>query len=407
MSSNDKKEKLLSFSKETKTSCLLGFSSLSVTERMSFLKEQGFIDDTDEEILNHVGSIGTHNLDSFIENNIGAYSLPLGIATNFRIDNEEILIPMAIEESSVIAAASFGAKVTRSCGGFFTSPVETIATCQIQLFVDEKISLENLLTAELKKNLFDIANECHPKLLHRGGGVRSIELRKLNQTGCYVMHVNVDTKEAMGANIVNSMAEAIGNELPTYFQCKVGAKILTNLTLNRIAKARCEISFSELERNGFLGDDAAKRICSVYEFACLDPFRAATHNKGVMNGIDAVVIATGNDWRAVEAGCHAYASYSGQYKPLTRWFINDKNNLEGQIEAPISVGTVGGVTRLHPMAKIALKLLNYPSSAKLSSIIACVGLAQNFSAVRALGCEGLQKGHMALHEKNLELMRKI
>jgi hydroxymethylglutaryl-CoA reductase len=209
----------------------------------------------------------------------------------------------------------------------------------------------------------------------------------------------------MGANIVNSIAEKVGQNLPTLLPCHVGSKILTNLALHRVVKVQCEVEFSALERENFSGQEVAQRICSVWEFADLDPFRAVTHNKGVMNGIDPVVIATGNDWRAVNAGCHAYASLSGVYKPLTRWFINDNSRLQGEIELPIAVGTVGGVTRLHPSASTCLKLMGSPSSSKLAAIIASVGLAQNLSAIRALGCEGIQKGHMALHEKNLEMMK--
>lgn len=236
--------------------------------------------------------------------------------------------------------------------------------------------------------------------------MRGVELRALNKPGYYVLHVHIDTCEAMGANMINTLAEEVGRLLPNIFPCSIGSKILTNLALHRLVTVKCEIEFSALERSGYSGEEVAKRICSVYEFADLDPFRATTHNKGIMNGIDPIVIATGNDWRAVEAGCHAYASFTGTYKPLTKWFVNECNRLQGEISLPICVGTVGGVTRLHPSARACLKILGNPTSAQLSVIMASVGLAQNLSALRALGCEGIQKGHMALHEKNLEMMRQ-
>jgi hydroxymethylglutaryl-CoA reductase len=305
----------------------------------------------------------------------------------------------------VIAAASYGAKLARSCGGFFSQPTKTIATCQIQFFPQQLENLDLVFHEYVKPKLFELAEKCHPRLLARGGGVHSIELRALSKPGYYVIHVNVNTLEAMGANIVNTIAEEIGRHLPSLIPCTVGSKILTNLTLHRLTKVWCEVELSELERDGYSGEQAAEKICSVWEFANLDPFRAATHNKGVMNGIDPVVIATGNDWRAVEAGCHAYASLSGSYKPLTKWFINENKRLQGEIVVPIAVGTVGGVTKLHPSATACLKLIGNPTAAELSVIIASTGLAQNLSAIRALGCEGIQKGHMALHEKNLEMMR--
>jgi len=313
---------------------------------------------------------------------------------------------MAVEESSVIAAASYGAKLARTGGGFFSAPTRTIATCQIQFVADPSSEIEVIFHEQAKQKIFEMAQSCHPRLLARGGGVHGIELRSLAKPGYYVIHIHVDTLEAMGANIVNTIAEEVGRHLHLLLPCaSVGPKILTNLTLHRLTRVWCEIELSALARDGYSGAEAAERICSVWEFAHLDPFRAATHNKGIMNGIDPIVIATGNDWRAVEAGCHAYAAFSGSYQPLTKWFINSKNKLQGEIELPIAVGTVGGVTQLHPCAKACLHLMKNPSAARLSAIIASAGLAQNLSALRALGCEGIQKGHMALHEKNLEMMR--
>lgn len=387
------------------SSRIAGFAKMTAATRAQALVGRNLISQHDASILNNSGSLPLNTAEKFIENCVGGFTLPLGIATNFLIDHEEVFIPMAVEESSVIAAASYGAKLARSGGGFFSEPTEAIATCQVQFFASQTENLNLLFETHVKSKLFELAQSCHPRLIARGGGVRSIELRELSKPGCYVIHINVDTLEAMGANIVNSIAEEVGRHLPTLIPCSVGSKILTNLTLHRLTKVWCEVELSALERDGYSGEEAAEKICSVWEFADLDPFRAATHNKGVMNGIDPVVIATGNDWRAVEAGCHAYASLSGSYKPLTRWFINKNNRLQGEIKLPIAIGTVGGVTKLHPSASACMKVMGNPSAVELSAIIASVGLAQNLSAIRALGCEGIQKGHMALHEKNLEMMR--
>ncbi len=382
------------------------FAQMNSKQRCQALVSRNIISHNDSQSLNNSGALSIEQAEKFIENCIGGFTLPLGIATNFLIDGQEIFIPMAVEESSVVAAASFGAKLARTCGGFFSEPTETIATCQIQFIIDPKMNIYSIFHDFLREKLFELAQNCHPRLVQRGGGVKSIELRALSKPGYYVFHVNVDTCEAMGANIVNSIAEEMGRRLPELLPCTVGSKILTNLTTHRITKVKCEIEFSALERENYSGEEVAKRICSVWEFADLDPFRATTHNKGIMNGIDPVVIATGNDWRAVEAGCHAFASLSGTYKPLTKWFINKNKRLQGEIALPIAVGTVGGVTKLHPTATSCLSLLGTPSASRLSAIIASVGLAQNLSAIRALGCEGIQKGHMALHEKNLEIMRQ-
>lgn len=388
------------------TSRLQGFAQLDPKTRVQKLISMGFLTEADEQVLLENSSLSVELADSFIENCVGGFSLPLGIATNFLIDGEEYVIPMAVEESSVIAAASHGAKLTRSGGGFVTEPVRTIATCQIQFYAEQKSKREiEHAFDDVQQELMDLANACHPRLVERGGGVVAIELRHLKQN-CFAIHLHVDTREAMGANIVNTMAEEIGKVLPQKIGCTVGLKILTNLTVHRVSKVSCEVTPQALEVAGFSGTDAIERICRAFEFADMCSFRAATHNKGVMNGIDPVIIATGNDWRAVEAGCHAYAALDGRYKPMTRWFKNEQGNLEGHIAVPIAVGTVGGVTKLHPGAAASLRLLRYPTASKLSNIIAAVGLAQNLSALRALACEGIQRGHMALHEKNIEMMKR-
>lgn len=390
---------------QASSSRITGFAKMSAQHRTQSLVGKKILSHEDSTILNNAGALSLDQAEKFIENCVGGFTLPLGIATNFLINQKEVFIPMAVEESSVVAAASYGAKLARTGGGFFSEPTQTIATSQVQFFPEDEEHLLVQFHEYAKSRIFEIAQNCHPRLVARGGGVHSIELRKLSKPGCYVIHINVNTQEAMGANIVNTIAEEVGRQLPSFLPCVVGSKILTNLTLHRLTKVSCQVELSALERDGYTGQQAAERICSVWEFADMDPFRAATHNKGIMNGIDPVVIATGNDWRAVEAGCHAYASLSGSYKPLTKWFINEHNRLQGEIVVPIAVGTVGGVTKLHPTATTCLKLMGNPTAAELSVLIASTGLAQNLSALRALGCEGIQKGHMALHEKNLEMMR--
>lgn len=398
-----------------------GFSRMSGQDRVQALIARGLLQPEESGHFLSPGNLSVETADSFIENCVGCFSLPLGIATNFVVDGEELLVPMAVEESSVVAAASHGAKLVRSLGGFFSEPTPTIATCQIQIVTDPSLALEALLTP-LIPELTALANACHPRLVARGGGVVGMDVRSLPKPGYWVLHVHVDTLEAMGANIVNTIAERLGEVLPERLSCQIGLRILTNLCDQRLTMVSARVSFRALAIAGFSGDDAACRIERAWEFAFLDPYRAATHNKGTMNGIDPVVIATGNDWRAVEAGAHAYCARDGRYRPMTTWRVvrEEKEcadssfwesrpfepHLYGELCLPIAVGTVGGVTRLHAGAHAALKILGYPSSSRLSAIIACVGLAQNLSALRALACEGIQRGHMALHERNLEMLRR-
>lgn len=390
-----------------RTSRILGFAQMPVKTRLSTLVERSFLSPDAAAALQGCAALPSELADNFIENCVGSFALPLGIATNFLIDGQEYLIPMAVEESSVVAAASHGAKLARARGGFVTTPTKTIATSQVQFTVSPSdVAAIPVWFETMRTTIIERANACHPRLLARGGGTTGVELRVLPKPGMFVIHIHVDTREAMGANIVNTIAEDLGRWLQQTLHCVVGLKILTNLTVRRLTRVRCEVECKDLEMAGFSGEEAIERIISAWEFADLDPYRAATHNKGVMNGIDPVVIATGNDWRAVEAGAHAFASLSGQYKPLTRWSKGHEGQLVGEIGLPVAVGTVGGVTKLHPAVQTTLELLGKPEAHKLSGIIASVGLAQNLSALRALACEGIQRGHMALHEKNIEMMRR-
>lgn len=382
-----------------------GFSRLTGEDRVRELVARGALEDEQRCHFLASGNLSVEQADQFIENCVGCFSLPLGIATNFVIDGQEVLVPMAVEESSVVAAASHGAKLCRSMGGFLTEATLTIATCQIQIFTEGDFDLEQAFQSQ-EGRIMDAASSIHPRLQARGGGVVGMDLRSLPRPGFWVLHIHVDTCEAMGANIVNTIAEQVGALLPQLFPCKIGLRILTNLCDRRITTVRARVAFDALALAGFTGEEAARRIEMAWEFADLDPYRAATHNKGTMNGIDPVVIATGNDWRAVEAGCHAFAAREGRYRPMTTWKVHEDGYLAGEISVPIPVGTVGGVTRLHDGVRAVLHILGNPTSDRLSGIIAAVGLAQNLSALRALACEGIQKGHMALHERNLEMLRR-
>lgn len=338
----------------------------------------------------------------FIENNIGSFPMPLGIAENFMINGKSYSIPMVIEETSVVAAASFAAKLASLGGGFHAQTRKSLATCQIEIRKCEKI---NELIHFLENSLKEKVNQIFPRLVERGGGFHSFELKILSHKE-KILHIHIDTKEAMGANIVNKVAESIGKYIKDEFLCDVGLCILTNLTIHRLTQVKVHIPLKELAFKGFQGEEVARAIQKASEFAHKDIFRACTHNKGVMNGIDPVVIATGNDWRAIEAGCHAWASISGKYKPLTKWEVED-NVLTGIFEGPLALGTVGGVTKLHPFAKWSLEILGKPHSLELSNIVGSVGLAQNLSALRALACEGICEGHMRLHESNLKMMSSL
>jgi hydroxymethylglutaryl-CoA reductase len=377
---------------------------------LQILVDQGSLSPSQCEILAQ-GGLTPKIADHFVENCIGSFSLPLAIATNFLVNGKDVLVPMAVEESSVVAAASFGAKLVRAGGGFVTLDSPPIATAQVHFKSSQHPHFIQKIIQEKDGELRAHLLECFPRLESRGGGVKNLELRVLDCEGNYCIHIHVNTSEAMGANMVNTMAERLGAIIPSLWECQVGLKILTNLVTQRITQVDCQIPFEALAMAGFSGEQTALNICEAYGTAVRDVFRAATHNKGVLNGIDPVAIATGNDWRAVEAGCHAYAATASgvhSYQPLTHWTVDPAERcLRGRIRVPLAVGTVGGVTKLHPCAQIALQILDHPSSVELAGIMASVGLAQNLSALRALGCEGIQKGHMALHEKNLDLFRQL
>lgn len=385
---------------------LPGFYELPHSERLRVASLFAGLTEIEASPLGHFGILSPELTDVFIENAVGTFSLPLGVATNFLINDRDILIPMAVEETSVLAAASHGAKLARAGGGFTCTATDPVMTGQIQLFVDE-YTLEDQATLDAnREKLLAYANRGHDALIARGGGAREIEWRWIPEIKSIIVHLHIDTRDAMGANIVNTMCERLASMLAGLLCCETGLRILTNLTEKRLAKAECLIPKDALNSHEYRGVDVVDRIVKAWEFAWFDVYRATTNNKGIMNGIDPVLIATGNDWRAIEAGAHAWTCRDGTYRPMTKWSKDLSGNLIGSLELPMAVGTVGGVTKLHPTAKSALRLMGSPNARELAGICCAVGLSQNLSALRALASEGIQRGHMGLHQKNLELMTK-
>ncbi|HLC80126.1 MAG TPA: hydroxymethylglutaryl-CoA reductase, degradative [archaeon] len=379
-----------------KTSKVSKFYEKGLKDRLAVLKE--FADLSDEEVrqLEKYGALDFETANRMVENVVGAFSLPLGIATNFTINGKEYLVPFATEEPSVIAAASNAAKLSE---GFESIASEPIMIGQIQVvgIKDPKKAIENALACQ--KEILEKANLADSTLVKFGGGAKKIEGHEIStpRGKMAIFHLLVDVRDAMGANAVNTMCERISPLLEKITGGKVLLRIISNLAVHRTVKAK------SVWKKEQLGEQAIENILDAYEFAANDQFRACTHNKGIMNGIDAVVIATGNDFRAVEAGAHTFASHSGKYLPLTKYYKDKNGDLIGEIELPLAVGLVGGATKTHPLAKINIKLLGVKSANELGQIIAAVGLAQNFAALRALATEGIQKGHMRLHAKNIAM----
>lgn len=376
-----------------------GFSRLTREEREKRLYEMGYISLDDIELLKKGNALTDSLAEHFVENVISTFQLPLGVAVNFEIDDKPYIIPMAVEETSVIAGLSKTAKWIREQGKITTENVSHLGIGQIHIpKVKDFDNLENII----EKNKLELIENAHKEvafdIVSRGGGIHNIIARKIGRgdgSDMAVLHVLMDTRDAMGANIINQACEYLKPRIESLANEKAGMCILTNLADTKVTRANVIINNIDPE----LGE----AISEASLFAQHDPYRAATSNKGVMNGIDAVLIATGNDWRAVEAGVHAYAARLGQYTSVTRWFMQDKSTLCGELEAPILVGIVGGMTRLHPMAKLCLKILGLKTSSELARIVAAVGLVQNLAAVNALVTQGITKGHMKLHITNLAL----
>jgi len=383
-----------------RTSRIKGFYKLSPKERLEKVKEFAGLTDEEVAMLANEGPLAPDAVDRMIENVVGTIELPLGIAVNFRINQKEYLVPMVTEEPSVVAAASNAAKMTLP-QGFTTESTEPVMIGQIQVVGVSDPESAKTVVLEKRQQLLELANTKDPMLIKFGGGARDIKVEIVDAPSGKMIDVQllVDTRDAMGANAVNTMSEAIAPMVEELTGGRTILKIITNLSIYRMARAK-----AVFPKEAVGGPESVDRIIQAYEFAVADVYRAATHNKGIMNGIIAVVLATGNDHRAVEAGAHAYAAFKGGYKPLTKYYKDENGDLVGEIELPMALGTVGGATKVHPEFKICQKIIGTKTAKEMAEVVAAVGLAQNFAALRALANEGIQKGHMSLHARNIAVM---
>jgi len=387
-----------------KRSDVSGFYKKSADERWQIIRQFGELEASEIDTIRNTGALRFDQVDHMVENVVGTMPLPLGIAVNFRVNGRDYLIPMAIEEPSVVAAASNAARLARAKGGFTTSGSGPIMLGQIQLVGIPDPHGARITILSHRDEILALANEKDPMLVKVGGGAKDVEVRVLetNRGPMVITHLVVDCRDAMGANAVNTMAEAIAPHLEKWTGGRVYLRIISNLAVRRLARARATFGKDVLKTDELSGEEVIEGILEAYAFAEADPFRCATHNKGIMNGVDAVVVATGNDWRAIESGAHAYAAWkSGGYRSLTTWEKDTNGDLVGTIEMPMAVGLVGGATAVHPTARANVRLLGIKSAQELGEIIAAVGLAQNFAALRALATEGIQRGHMSLHARNI------
>jgi len=389
---------------DTVTSRIAGFHKLPMAERIQHIARM--FDLTDIEVTHLQGelSLERETANQMIENAIGVFSLPLGLGLNLEVNGRDYIVPMAVEEPSVVAAVSFAAKIVREAGGFSADSDDPLMIGQVQVtrYGDPTEAADKILAH--KEQILALANSFHPQMVRRGGGAKDVEVRVLpapegpRGEPLLIVHLLIDTQEAMGANLINTAAEGIAPLIEQITGGKVYLRILSNLADRRLSRATCRIPVHLLADFDLPGDQIAEGIAQASRFASADPYRAATHNKGIMNGVDAVAIATGQDWRAIEAGAHAFACRDGQYRPLSHWFL-EEGHLVGRLELPLALGTVGGPIKIHHGVQLALKLMRAASACELGQVIAAVGLAQNFAAIRALGSVGIQKGHMALHAR--------
>lgn len=379
-----------------------GFYLLSIADRRQVLQLRADLAIEDLATLEG-GGLDTKTADQVVENVVGVYALPLGLGLNFRVNGRDYLIPMAVEEPSVIAAASNAARMVREGGGFQAEADEPIMTAQVELvgIKDPDAARERIERAS--DELLRLAQDTLPNLTARGGGARGLEVRTVS--GRVIVHVHIDCRNAMGANMVNTVAESLAERLAALAGGRSGLRILTNLADRRCVRVTARVPAAALATAEIGGESVLEGIVAASRFAEDDPYRAATHNKGIMNGVDAVVIATGNDWRGVEAGAHAFAAATGTYRPLAVW-TRDGNELVGKLEMPMAVGTVGGTLQAHAGARLAQRILGVDSSTALGMIIGCVGMASNLAALRALATDGIQRGHMALHRRSAAITRR-
>ena len=378
-----------------------GFHRLTIEERLDQIASMTEIGQDEIQCLKKFGNLPEETANGMVENVIGVMGIPFGVATNLILDGKEMLVPMATEESSVIAAVCNASKQCRSSGGVTSSVSGSEMIAQIQLLGLSNPHYARQVLLEKKEKIRELCDAIDPLLLENGGGFRDLEVRILETRGgtMVILHLIVDTQDAMGANAVNSMAESLAPKIEEWTGGRVNLRILSNLADRRLARARAVWNLEDLG-----GEQVRDDMLAASWFAEADPYRAATHNKGIMNGVSAVALVTGNDTRALEAGAHAYASRSGQYTSLSQWETDGSGNLVGSLEIPMAVGLIGGATRVHPIAKIALKILGVNKAEDLARVMAAVGLVQNYGALKALATTGIQKGHMALHSKNVAMM---
>jgi len=380
------------------------FYELTLQERSEYLRKQTELTEGAMDALTGLTGLTAASADKMVENAIGVYGLPVGIAQHFVVNGRKVWVPMVIEEPSVIAGASFMARLARAGGGFTASADKPCMIGQMQILDTKDPAKARQILIDHSAELLAEAAKIDPVLAELGGGPREIDVRLIDDSPIgpfLVLHIIIDVRDAMGANAVNTACERLAPRVEALTGGRVHLKILSNLADRRLARARCTIPVSELAFEEYSGEQVRDGIIEAWAFAAADPYRAATHNKGIMNGVDAVVMATGNDWRAVEAGAHAYAARSGKYTSLSTWARNADGDLVGTLEMPMAVGIVGGATRVHPGAKAALKLLACKTAGELAEVIVSVGLAQNMAALRALATEGIQRGHMTLHARQV------
>jgi hydroxymethylglutaryl-CoA reductase len=386
---------------------LPNFRALSPAQRLEHIARAANLSAEEAALVATPGALGIDLANGMIENVIGTFELPFGVAGNFQVNGRDVLVPMAVEEPSVVAAASFMARLARDCGGFETSSTGPLMRAQVQVLgITDPYGARQALLRH-RDDILAVANSRDKVLIELGGGCRDIEVHVFPDTprgAMIVMHLIVDVRDAMGANTVNTMAESVSPLVEKLTGGSVRLRILSNLADLRLARARVRITPQALTTRERSGADIIEGVLDAYTFAAIDPYRAATHNKGIMNGIDPVIVATGNDWRAVEAGAHAYACRGGRYTSLTHWEKDRSGALVGTIEMPMPVGLVGGATKTHPLARLSLKIMAVKSAQELGEIAVAVGLAQNLGALRALATEGIQRGHMALHARNIALV---
>lgn len=387
-----------------RTSQLPGFYKVTVAERRTLMSEATGVDPSEIASALDQGGLSAETADKFVENVLGTYGLPYGVTLNVRVNGQDHVVPMVVEEPSVVAAASNAAKMVRAGGGFSAEVDAPLMISQVQLTHVKDAEAAHAAILGAKEEILAKANRAVPGLVARGGGARDLEVRTLGEPSdeMIVAHIIVDCRDAMGANLINTIAEGVADRLAELADGRVGLRILSNLCDKRCVRVRCRVPAQMLATEHMDGQAVIDGIVNASRFAELDPYRAATHNKGIMNGIDAVVIATGNDWRAVEAGAHAFAARSGRYAPLSIW-RRDGDFLTGFLELPLALGTVGGTLRVHPSARLSLKMMGVTEASDLAAVAAAVGLASNLAAVRALATDGIQRGHMALHARSVAL----